>query len=41
MPPVFFVPKKDEKKEMVQDYQYLNSWTIKNNYPLPYFRFDR
>ena len=20
---------------MVQDYQYLNSWTIKNNYPLP------
>ena len=33
--PVFFVPKKDEKKRMVQDYQYLNSWTIKNNYPLP------
>ena len=32
--PVFFVPKKDEKKRMVQDYQYLNSWTIKNNYPL-------
>ena len=31
---VFFVPKKDEKR-MVQDYQYLNSWTIKNNYPLP------
>ena len=20
---------------MVQDYQYLNSWTVKNNYPLP------
>jgi len=26
--------KKNEKKRMVQDYQYLNSWTIKNNYPL-------
>ena len=25
----------DEKKKMVQDYRYLNSWTIKNNYPLP------
>jgi len=33
--PVFFVPKKDGKKMMVQDYRYLNSWTIKNNYPLP------
>jgi len=33
--PVFFVPKKDEKKRMVQDYWYLNSWTVKNNYPLP------
>jgi len=33
--PVFFVLKKDRKKRMVQDYQYLNSWTIKNNYPLP------
>jgi len=33
--PVFFVPKKDGKKRMVQDYQYLNSWTIKNNYLLP------
>ena len=33
--PVFFVPKKDGKKRMMQDYQYLNSWTIKNNYPLP------
>ena len=33
--PVFFVPKKDRKKRMVQDYQYLNSWTVKNNYPLP------
>jgi len=33
--PVFFVGKKDEKKRMVQDYRYLNEWTIKNNYPLP------
>ena len=33
--PVFFVPKKDRKKRMVQDYRYLNSWTVKNNYPLP------
>ena len=26
--------KKDGKKRMVQDYRYLNEWTIKNNYPL-------
>ena len=32
---VFFVGKKDEKKQMVQDYRYFNEWTIKNNYPLP------
>jgi len=32
---VFFVPKKDGKKRMIQDYQYLNSWTVKNNYLLP------
>ena len=32
--PVFFVPKKDGKKCMVQDYHYLNEWTVKNNYPL-------
>jgi len=32
---VFFVGKKDGKKRMVQDYMYLNKWTIKNNYPLP------
>ena len=32
---VFFVGKKDGKKQMVQDYRYLNEWTIKNNYPLP------
>ena len=32
---VFFVEKKDRKKQIVQDYKYLNEWTIKNNYPLP------
>ena len=32
---VFFVLKKDRKKRIVQDYRYLNSWMIKNNYPLP------
>jgi len=32
---VFFVGKKDGKRRMVQDYQYLNEWTIKNNYLLP------
>ena len=32
---MFFVGKKDGKKRMVQDYRYLNEWTIKNNYPLP------
>jgi len=32
---VFFVPKKDGKKKIVQDYRYLNSWMVKNNYLLP------
>jgi len=32
---VFFVGKKDGKKRMVQDYQYLNKGTIKDNHPLP------
>ena len=32
---MFFVGKKDGKKRMVQDYRYLNEWTVKNNYPLP------
>ena len=31
---VFFIPKKDGKKQMVQDYHYINSKTLKNNYPL-------
>jgi len=29
------VGKKDRKKQMVQDYRYLNEWIIKNNYLLP------
>jgi len=29
------VLKKNGKKRMVQNYRYLNSWTIKNNYLLP------
>ena len=33
--PVFFVGKKDRKKCMIQNYRYLNEWTVKNNYPLP------
>ena len=32
---VFFVPKKDLKKWMCQNYRYFNLKTIKNNYPLP------
>jgi len=31
---VFFIPKKDGKKRMVQDYRYLNKEMIKNNYLL-------
>jgi len=29
------VAKKDGKWRMVQDYRYVNMWTIKNGYPLP------
>ena len=32
---VFFIGKKDGKKQMVQNYRYLNEWTVKNNYSLP------
>ena len=32
--PVFFVGKNNGKKQIVQNYRYLNKWTIKNNYPL-------
>ena len=30
-----FIPKKDGKKWMVQDYHYLNEYMVKNNYLLP------
>lgn len=33
--PFFFVKKKDGKLRPIQDYRYLNSITIKNQYPLP------
>ena len=33
--PVHFVAKKDGTWRMVQDYQHINQWTIKNGYPLP------
>jgi len=33
--PVHFVAKKNGKQRMVQDYQHINQWTIKNGYPLP------
>jgi hypothetical protein len=33
--PFFFVKKKDGSLRPIQDYQYLNSGTIKNAYPLP------
>ena len=32
---MFFIRKKDRKKRMIQNYQYLNKWIVKNNYPLP------
>ena len=32
--PVMFVLKKDGKRRMVQDYQYVNKFTVKNSYPL-------
>jgi len=32
---VFFIKKKDSSLRLVQDYQALNSMTVKNKYPLP------
>jgi len=31
---VYFIAKKDGTQRMVQDYQHINQWTIKNRYPL-------
>ena len=31
---VFFIEKKNNKKHIIQNYRYLNKWTIKNNYTL-------
>ena len=31
---VCFVGKKNGKERIIQDYRYLNEWTVKNNYPL-------
>ena len=33
--PVFFIKKKDGSLQLVQDYQVLNSMTVKNKYSLP------
>ena len=33
--PFFFIKKRDGKLQPVQDYQHINSYTIKNQYPLP------
>jgi len=32
--PVYFIAKKDGTRRMVQDYQHINQWMIKNGYPL-------
>ena len=34
MPPFFFIKKRDRKLRPVQDYQHINNYTIKNQYPL-------
>jgi len=36
MSPVHFVAKKNSTQRMVQDYQHINQWTIKNRYPLSF-----
>jgi hypothetical protein len=32
---IFFVKKKDRKLHFIQDYRWLNEWTVKDRYPLP------
>lgn len=36
--PVFFIPKKDGKKRLVQDYRCLNAVTTADSYPIPIMR---
>ena len=33
--PLFFMPKKNGKLRLCEDYWYLNKFTIKNAYPIP------
>jgi hypothetical protein len=33
--PVFFIKKKDRKLRFIQDYRWLNKWTVKDRYLLP------
>jgi hypothetical protein len=33
--PFFFIPKQDGKEQPVQDYRWINKWTIPDKYPLP------
>ena len=35
MSPVYFIVKKDGTQRIVQDYQHINQWMIKNGYLLP------
>ena len=32
---MYFVVKKNDKRRIVQDYYYVNQWTVKNKYLLP------
>ena len=41
MAPVFFMGKKDGKKRIVQDYRYLNEWTVKKLPTATYFKYSQ
>ena len=41
MPPFFFIKKRDRKLRPVQDYQHINNYTIKNQYPTAYIQTNR